>query len=89
MYKDRSAIRKILFIIPKRTFRQEYLSYTDKNPALKKDIVSNAISNPVAPYGILSIATYIKEYARYNLDIKIVDFNVIDYRFSPIRKNNY
>ena len=72
--------KNVLFIVPRRTFRQEYLYYVKGNDHKKQtDIVASASSNPVVPYGVLSIATYIKTYSKHSIDVRIVDFNVEKY----------
>ena len=57
----------VLFIVPRRTFRQEYLSYIKGNDSQnRKDTLTLAWTNPVVPYGVLSISTYIKKYSKQN-----------------------
>lgn len=75
----------VLFIVPRRTFRQEYLSYINGNDNQnRKDTLTLAWTHPVVPYGVLSIATYIKKYSNNSINVKIFDFNLEKYTFDQI-----
>lgn len=80
-----NTTRNVLFIVPRRTFRQEYFSFINGNANKnQEDVLASALSNPVVPYGALSIATYIKKYSKNSINVKIVDFNVEKYTFDQI-----
>ena len=75
----------VLFIVPRRIFRQEYLSYIKgNNYQNRKDTLTLAWTNPVVPYGVLSLATYIKKYSKNSINVKIVDFNTEKYTFDQM-----
>lgn len=57
---------RILFLIPP-------INYTEKKSR------GRFITTHVVPYGVLSIASYIKAYSTKEVEVKILDFNTRDY----------
>lgn len=63
---DRGRMKKVLFIIP--------TSY-DINDLINKKHSSNTLALTI-PYGVLSLAAYIEEYSKCDIEVGILDLNL-------------
>ena len=70
-------IKKILFIIPPYFHIRDYISksHTSQQPVF------------TIPYGILSLAAYVKAYSKYDIQLEIIDLNLEAFKFLNITRD--